>query len=112
MTPTQRRCGLAIEAPRRRRRAAKSYLHLFSWRRLVLADAKEVSNPSTQRARAAAALDAERRWALLADASAASRKPAAVALLRAVGVDGTAAGASWKSLRRALANAAALWAES
>ena len=93
--------------------AKKSYLHLFSWRRLVLADAKEVSNPSTQRAQAAAALDAERRWALLADASAASRKPAAVALLRAVGVDSAAAGASWKSLRRALAhNAAALWAES
>ena len=93
--------------------AKKSYLHLFSWRRLVLADAKEVSNPSTQRAQAAAALDAERRWALLADASAASRKPAAVALLRAIGVDGAAAGASWKSLRRALAhNAAALWAES
>ena len=93
--------------------AKKSYLHLFSWRRLVLADAKEVSNPSTQRAQAAAALDAERRWALLADASAASRKPAAVALLRAVGVDSAAAGASWKSLRRALAhNAVALWAES
>ena len=93
--------------------AKKSYLHLFSWRRLVLADAKEVSNPSTQRAQAAAALDAERRWALLADASAASRKPAAVALLRAVGVDSAAAGASWKSLRRALAhNAGGLWAES
>ena len=42
----------------------RSYLHSVRWRRVVFFDAHAASNPSTQRAQAAAALCAEIRWAV------------------------------------------------
>ena len=59
-------------------REPRSFLHLTRWDRVVFFDAGCAQNPATQRAQAAAALNASRRWAIaVAEPPPSGRRPAA-----------------------------------
>jgi len=69
-----------------------SHLHRIQWRRAVFFDAQRASNPNTQRAKAAALIRADLRWAVVAPQSR-GKRPNQAGLLRLIGHDAAVVGA-------------------